>query len=111
METLRAIERTSLMSRKARQCIFKFLKVYDTLSTYRTGIKKGPVLIRPGLDQQNSTASVDNNAQILDRSSLNQLAPEELDEDFFSSFVNQTADEFLFQCSDSAYLDSDFLIP
>lgn len=34
LETLRAVERTSLMSRKARHCLQGFLQVYDSLSTF-----------------------------------------------------------------------------
>lgn len=36
--TLRVLERTSLMSRKARRCLSGFLEVFDTLSKLGLGI-------------------------------------------------------------------------
>lgn len=35
LETMQAVQRTSLMSRKARQCLSSFLEVFDTLSKSR----------------------------------------------------------------------------
>lgn len=36
------------------------------------------------------------------------VADDVLSEDLFSRFISQSADEFLFQCSNISFLDADF---
>ncbi|OJD29037.1 transcriptional regulatory protein [Diplodia corticola] len=90
LETLNAIKRTSIMSRKARQCIANFLDIYDALDS----------------DQQTSnTADISHTLNMPDETTL---PIDDTAADSLYAFINQAADEFLFQCSDSSYLDADF---
>ena len=89
------------MSRKARHCLQGFLDVFDTLSDHHhssTYESVDAVTTADGLDTlpylrqnfaQDTTAAAGGGGS-------------------FSQFVAQSADEFLFQCSQDAFLDAEF---
>lgn len=129
LRTLRAIERTSLMSRKAGDCLRGFLKVFDSLckliqtttSTY-TGLDTYPLSYLNLADvlphfrtasEPVPTIATYSNAPVEDLGAAASLRasglfPEDnLPENFFSQFVGQSADDFLFHCSDNTLLDAD----
>lgn len=129
LRTLRAIERTSLMSRKAGDCLRRFLKVFDSLgklsmlqtctqttsntfhlcwrliklTSNSTFTASEPI---PAIENYGN-AQVEGPITIASLGSSGQFPPDHLPENFFSQYVGQSADDFLFQCSDNAFLDAD----
>ncbi|KAH7030054.1 fungal-specific transcription factor domain-containing protein [Macrophomina phaseolina] len=95
LETLRAVERTSLMSQKARHCVEGFLQVYDAMTASR---------YQPAEESR----IAQNDSGILRPAAMNEDGDDALSEALFSQFISQSADDFLFQCSNSSFLDADF---
>lgn len=79
LESLRKLGRRSLMSQKARDCLLRFLNVFDSMT----------------LDEEVRT-TVESSISGIDMRSARSQDPAELDFDF-SQFITDTAEEFLFQ--------------
>ncbi|KAG8163938.1 hypothetical protein KVR01_005856 [Diaporthe batatas] len=79
LESLRLIGRPSLMSHKARECLLRFLNVFDSMA----------------LDEEVRT-TIESNISGIDMRSVRSQDPAEPDFDF-SQFIRDTAEEFLFQ--------------
>ena len=124
LATLRAVERTSLMSRKARHCMEGFLKVFDSLRKWnrKCRIPSHDALHLVCLSETLNT-STDSRSESSPTNTSNahvsgftgtaalhpsSIAPGALTADnCLAQFVTQSADDFLFQCSDSGLLDAD----
>ena len=78
LATLQAIERTSLMSQKARSCLAKLLEVYDVLSTEAMQVA-GRGVRTPKTTVADTTTQAEQNV--------------------ISDFIWQSTDDFLQQCS------------
>ncbi|CZR63519.1 uncharacterized protein PAC_13416 [Phialocephala subalpina] len=90
LETLRLVERTSLMSRKAGDCLLGYVEIFDSL------------ISDPSHQNCNDTNFAETTIPVSSNLSRD-LMPENL----FSQYIAQSADDFLLQCSDNAFLDAD----
>ncbi|TVY17261.1 hypothetical protein LARI1_G003983 [Lachnellula arida] len=97
LKVLQTFEKASLMSRKACNCISGFLRLFDTLGSEQ------PMAAALDATQEGEPAAdvlVDSSWTMAENMSM---VPENL----FSQYVAQSADEFLFQYSDTTFLDGD----
>ncbi|KAH7405627.1 fungal-specific transcription factor domain-containing protein [Phaeosphaeria sp. MPI-PUGE-AT-0046c] len=84
LETLEMIERSSLMNRKGRECLRRFLRVLDNL------------VLQPQTDTFDETwaASI-------------QGGSDSAFDDIFAQYISESADDFILQSSQLSFLDTD----
>lgn len=99
LETLQMVQRTSLMSQKAMRCIRGFLRVYDSIQ------KRVSDNLLEGAGSQSMWTLPEESID----TGLETSAVVEFSDDFWANLVTQSADDFLIQCSDSSFMDADYL--
>lgn len=113
LRTLEMVERSSLMSRKGRHCLRRFLQVFDTLGTPSPREFEFSASTTSGLDLHNLASIVPCTHTTLpasaDTAIMGPISSVPLD-GFYSQLITESADNFLFQSSQLSFLDTDISI-
>ena len=105
LQTLESIDRGSLMSRKGRQCLERFLRVLETVGTFECCICRGGSVADSPCDKAPHAASVPNDMSFDDTTLTGAF------DDMLAQFVAEPACDFVLQSSQLGFLDSDMGFP